>query len=496
MVQEDIPAKPLAGSDSGLDSLWPERARFICYTGVLATFALVGLDLVCTFTGQFLPAGIPFSDILVKRGAWILVPIATYLLIPLTLNKKWFPVFMMVTTYGYAWGNEWAFYSLGSGLTYAHGLVLAAQIVVIPAILPFNWKQLAGFYFAAAAGNLLCFWLAGSAHPGIHPMMMAFIITAMIPFLALPIGALHLTLRREMNLRGSIHKTVADLEKSRTLIAHASSSLVTSVDQIGSSTGSLSQAAERARIESESIAATTEQVAASAKALSDRSLESAVAGASAESESDRIDELIQRIEEGLSSMTSAVAESRHAFGELESRIRAVGDFADLIQEIAAQTNMLALNAAIEAARAGEHGRGFGVVADEVRKLAEQSRETSNRIGTSISEIGSKMKDSLSAIGSLEERAAKFADEFTTVRESLRQIRMAVAGLQKSVAGNLTDASEQARATEQISASTHNVTRLIREFAQMSEELASTASEMGALAAELREILPNLKSAPA
>jgi methyl-accepting chemotaxis protein len=57
---------------------------------------------------------------------------------------------------------------------------------------------------------------------------------------------------------------------------------------------------------------------------------------------------------------------------LGSRIDAIGQILNVIDEVAEQTNLLALNAAIIAAQAGEHGKGFAVVADEIKDLAERA----------------------------------------------------------------------------------------------------------------------------
>ncbi len=475
--------------DAYLNALWPTRSQIICFMGIAATTSLLFVDWAGMHYGIFYKSVSPFSRALAIRGSIGLIPIFTLMLIPLLRSSRQFPWFMLLVTYAYAVGNEWVFYRLDAGVSYVHGMVLAAQMVAVPAVLPFNRKQLIFFYMLVVAGHGIVFGLEAPPDIGIGPAGIMFLICLVTPFLGLPAGIMNFTISREIGLRADINRTLAELERSREVIARASSSLISSVDQIGSSTGNLASVAERARLESDNIAATTEQVAASAKALSDRSLESAMSGAAAESESDKINEMVSRIEEGLQAVTAAVAESRRAFGELETRVRTVGEFSDLIREIAAQTNMLALNAAIEAARAGDHGRGFGVVAEEVRKLAEQSHDTSNRIGTSLTEISSKMKGSLEAVGSLEERAARFAGDFTAVRQSLDQIRDGVGRLQKSVASNLSDATEQARATGHISESAFKVTQMVREFAQMSEELASTASEMGQLAGELREVLP-------
>jgi uncharacterized protein YukE len=63
---------------------------------------------------------------------------------------------------------------------------------------------------------------------------------------------------------------------------------------------------------------------------------------------------------------------------------------DIVKSIASQSNLLGLNAAIQAAHAGEYGRSFGVVANEIRTLAERSRESSENILKSMTEMKDKV----------------------------------------------------------------------------------------------------------
>jgi len=154
---------------------------------------------------------------------------------------------------------------------------------------------------------------------------------------------------------------------------------------------------------------------------------------------------------------------------LGSRIDAIGQILNVIDDVAEQTNLLALNAAIIAAQAGEHGKGFAVVADEIKDLAERAGASTKEIADLIKTIQAESKNAIQAV----ERGAQNVDRGVEVsNEAERALKKILESSQKST--NMVRAI--ARATVEQAKGSKQVTDAIGRIAATVQQIAAATAQ--------------------
>ena len=194
---------------------------------------------------------------------------------------------------------------------------------------------------------------------------------------------------------------------------------------------------------------------------------------------------VQLAAQSIQKISRTVSDASGRIHALEERARQVSSIANVIKEIAGQTNLLALNAAIEAARAGEQGRGFAVVADEVRKLAERTSLATTEIEHMIVGI---QHDTVGAVGAMNAALPE-------VQEGVELAESATALLQSIESGarrTLERVGEVADATLEQSAASTSIAQRVEQIAGMVEETTESIRGTAATAHQLEGIAGNLK----
>ncbi|MBB3117344.1 methyl-accepting chemotaxis protein [Pseudoduganella violacea] len=246
------------------------------------------------------------------------------------------------------------------------------------------------------------------------------------------------------------------------------------------------------RVNVETMAVATRQIAAGNNDLSGRTEAQA---ASLEKTASSIDEFSSTVKANadnslqandLAQAASNVAEQGGeivsdviaTMDEINSSSKKIVDIIGLIEGIAFQTNILALNAAVEAARAGEQGRGFAVVAGEVRNLAQRSSVAAKDIKNLISISVGKVSDGM-------ERAQRAGATMEQVVNSVKQVTAIMSEI--SVASR-----EQSIGVDQVNQAIAHMDQVTQQNAALVEQAAAAANSLAEEASSVSQAVSLFK----
>ncbi len=195
------------------------------------------------------------------------------------------------------------------------------------------------------------------------------------------------------------------------------------------------------------------------------------------SQSEKLSEFLNTLQDEISFMASAMEEMSATIGDiaqnttatsdkakeadlqaekmaqvvedLKEFTRAIQEMSNIIGDIADQTNLLALNASIEAARAGAHGKGFAVVANEIKELSSKTSQF-------VDKINSTIKDLLKKIEEVYEAGIKTREAVNEISQMAQNVAAAI--------------EEQSSVVNQLSSNIVNLNKRSEVLVEASEEM--------------------------
>jgi len=176
---------------------------------------------------------------------------------------------------------------------------------------------------------------------------------------------------------------------------------------------------------------------------------------------------------------------------LASNIANINQIIGSIQSITEQTNLLALNASIEAARAGEHGKGFAIVAEEVRKLAEQSKNETEVIKSTVESILENSQQTVAVIASNAELMQSQNESVQSTQLAFKDNSDLSRAIATSISELMTQLSTMLEHKNQAIMSIQSISAISEETAASAEEVSASAMDQQAELQKVAESMQNM-----
>ena len=267
---------------------------------------------------------------------------------------------------------------------------------------------------------------------------------------------------------------VGEFQKVKDALNHISqsmtevmTSIVEGANQVSLGSDDLANAAQSMAENTETQAASIEELLATATTVSEQVKENRDNSEKSAAYTNEVAEVMEDSKKQMNDMRQAMDKIQESSKQVVGVIKA-------IEEIASQTNLLSLNASIEAARAGEAGRGFAVVAGEIGGLANESADavntTRNLINVSLDEIEKGNEIVNAVIASLD--------------NAVERVRVANGMIQDTAQM----ADVQMHNIDQIRDGIKDMSQVVQDNSAMAEETSATSEELAAQSVSLNELV--------
>ena len=277
-----------------------------------------------------------------------------------------------------------------------------------------------------------------------------------------------------------------------------STTLSSSLTELSTISNKISNATTEMSSQSNSVAGASEEMSAGINTLSGSNSEMNANVQSIAATSTEVSQNMTEISNGIDQLAGAIQQvsdksvsaqgiakqaidistlSTKKMNELDQSASKIGEFSQIIKEIAQQTNLLALNANIEAASAGDAGKGFAVVANEIKELANQSSHSAEDISITISEIENNIESSVASMR-----------DVAKIIETIDQSTKEILDLSQSSTGNV---NQMVNHVKESTVGVEDVSKLINEISVVTESTAHTSEEFSSSIGEISKNMQEL-----
>ena len=292
----------------------------------------------------------------------------------------------------------------------------------------------------------------------------------------------------ENSLLGTLGRTVAQLRSMMREIGTSAKSVADNSRDIARVAREVADKANSQSDATASIAAGVEEMTVSISHISDSARETEKNSSSAAELAERGERRAEDAAGEMRRIATTVDSASAKIQELVGRANEIGSIANVIKEIAAQTNLLALNAAIEAARAGEQGRGFAVVADEVRGLAERTASATVQIEEMLGGIQEDTSGAVSAMGVVASRMDSGVKLVDSASASLREIRAGTSVTLERISDVACATNEQSAASTVIAQQVEQIAMMVEGTSQSMRTTVDAVAKLENLSTDLNALV--------